>query len=503
MKSGIYKQICDVYKNVKAKSIFFIMTSYNTIVTITDFFFQYQLSILCITTASLTTATSSIMMWGAIVSFLISISAPYINQKISPQTQGLIAPISLMILTVVFFSLILFPTQCTLFLAMLGLHNINIILISCIIGATIDTLQKSFRYSIMDVFNLKVWNKVDEKERSDLTATTNMYSNKPIKGLVSGIVLLLILISINQSLIGTAWIMPIIIGLAFWAWISSVRKVSKGLQSNKVEKSTPMIEMLKNKKLWIMMGICLMLIFGITFLSVLKTSLVIGAAGAESLIWLKALIIPVIFSAHWLVNKVKEKYKKNTFYALVILANIFFIIFAVLFPYGNLMHAMLFSLASLPAGLGGVFNFWLFSLFFVFAEIWTVVALDVLYYPLQNSVFKKEELNTSIPIIAAACCISQLIASALTSAMGSLGLSTGSMLWLLAGAFLLTTLASLVCYRIAENKGIIINIDSNQESSTRHNLSSLELKKQVEEEKLKEDGPTVGSGPQISSGLQP
>ena len=474
MESEIYKQISGVYNNIIAKSIFFIMMSYNTIVTITDFFFQYQLSILCVTTAALTTATSSIMMWGAIISFLISISAPYINQKISPQTQGLIAPISLMILTVVFFSLILFPTQCALLLAMLGLHNVNILLLSCIIGATIDTLQKSFRYSIMDVFNLKVWNKVDESKRSDLTATTNMYSNRPIKGLVSGIVLLLIAISINQSLISTAWIMPIIIGLAFWAWISSVKRVSNGLQQNIVEKSVPMVDMLKNEKLWIMMGICLMLIFGITFLSVLKTSLVIGAAGPESLIWLKALIIPVIFSAHWLVNKVKEKYKKNTFYALVILANIFFIIFAVLFPYGNLMHAMLFSLASLPAGLGGVFNFWLFSTFFIFAEIWTVVALDVLYYPLQNSVFKKEELNTSIPIIAAACCISQLIASALTSAMGSLGLSTGSMLWLLAGAFLLTTVVSLVCYRVAEKKGIIITGDKNQENSESLKGTNLE-----------------------------
>ena len=99
--------------------------------------------------------------------------------------------------------------------------------------------------------------------------------------------------------------------------------------------------------------------------------------------------------------------------------------------------------------------------------------MDILYSPMQNDVFKDKELGVSIPLIAAASCIGQFSASFFTKYMASIGLSTSLMLWVLAGAFLVTTVVVVCLYRYAQVTKMISN---NNESK-----KSIDLNNQVGE----------------------
>ncbi|MEE3003036.1 MAG: Npt1/Npt2 family nucleotide transporter, partial [Pseudomonadota bacterium] len=377
----------------------------------------------------------------------------------SRQTLGLLLPSTLIVLSVLFFATVLFPSHILLLFTMLGLPNINVLYLSFAIGATIDVLQKALRYNIFDVFNLQVWDDV-KKNRRELQQTTNMYSGRPVKGLISALIIILTIFSYNGSISGILWFLPVIVTVFFWFWIKSVKKTGALNTPPKlklVEQKTTWqlftdyLGNFTNKKMLLMGCTCLMLVFGCTFLSVLKTSLVVSTAGVDALPVLKFLIIPAIILTHFIFNKCKESFKENTFYIVIVAFNLMLVAFALLYPVSNSLHVMGFLFSLLPTGIAGTINFWLFSSFYIFAELWSVVSMDVLYSPLQNNIFTKDEISLYVPIIAAMSCIGQFLAASMTKYMVTLSIPMASMLWIIVAAFFVTTTIASIVYRTIDS----------------------------------------------------
>ncbi|MEE3003616.1 MAG: hypothetical protein VX335_04615, partial [Pseudomonadota bacterium] len=86
---SIYEQIKSVFNNAKSRSIYYILISYNIITAVIDNMWQYQMSLIFITTAAYTAATSDVFIYGAITSIVVScIVAPLLNKSLSRQTLG-------------------------------------------------------------------------------------------------------------------------------------------------------------------------------------------------------------------------------------------------------------------------------------------------------------------------------------------------------------------------------------------------------------------------------
>lgn len=438
----IIDQLGQVFTNDKSKNIYAILTSYNVITTTIDFFWQYQLSLVFLTASSFAAAASFFIMIGAIFTIFISLVAPAIHDYFSPETIGLFLPSILFTLSILFFGLILFPNNFALFFTALGFHNVNILLISCGVGAFIDILQKSFRYNMLDVFNYRVWDTVKE-DRDELQSTTNIYSNRPTKGIASLLVLALIAISVDKTLLSTAWIMPLFLGAFFCSWFFSVRNLSSSITDDSDKEKPSNVDL---NKVLMSGAISVMFVVGAIFLSVLKTTIIISSVGPEALIWLKIFVIPAIFLSHYVVNELKNIFKENNFYVIVIIFNILIISFALVYPYSNFFHLMSFSLSFLPAGLSGALNFWLYSSFYVMAEVWSVISSDYLVNPMNSSIFKGDELKHSVPYISGLTSIGMLATSFCIKELASWGLSTASMLLFFAVVFAITTTVAMVFY---------------------------------------------------------
>ncbi|MBT4884543.1 MAG: hypothetical protein HON55_00145 [Legionellales bacterium] len=469
--------------------LFYIEFSYYFITSLIDVVWQYQMCLMYVTSVAFTAATSNVLIIGAVISFIVSlIIAPYINNNFSRRALGLIMPVLLSVLCAIFLGMVVFPGYFSAFFSLIGFPGVSILLLSCVVGAIIDIVQKAFKYSISDVFNAKAWNDVndDQKQKS-----TNMLSSRPGKALGALLILILTSLSTNAHVSGMFWVIPFVILPLFILWLNSVNSVSGdgSAEVESKEEEPGFLEKIKNPSFIVMASICVLFVLGTTFLSVFKTTIIVENIGVEALPILKLAIIPAILISKYILKSSDEIFKEDSFLILLFGASFFFIAFAAVYPYANIIHAMSFSFSMLPGGLSAVLHCWLFSLFYIVAEVWSAASMAHMYQPIQNNpkTFSKEQLGYFIPLIAAASCVGQFLAASLAKTMVSFGLSMATMLMVIGGAFAFTSFIAGAVYKYGLNKGII-KIETNNAVAS---VDGLKIKKP---EALERDKGSVENG---------
>lgn len=177
------------------------------------------------------------------------------------------------------------------------------------------------------------------------------------------------------------------------------------------------------KKLIPMLMLFFLILFNYTVLRDTKDVLVVTAAGAEAIPFLKVWgVLPFAVIFMFVYAKMSNVLSKPAlFYTTVIPFIIFFALFAtVLYPLKDQLHPNQFCdylQTVLPKGfmgLIGILRCWTYSLFYIMAELWGSVALSLLFWGFANDITKVKEskrfynlfgLGANFSLLAAGTCI--------------------------------------------------------------------------------------------------
>jgi len=141
----------------------------------------------------------------------------------------------------------------------------------------------------------------------------------------------------------------------------------------------------------------------------LKDSLVITAsdAGAEVIPFIKIWgMLPLAIIASYLFTKAYQRFgREKAFYLIVggLLSSYLLFAFC-LYPLRDLLYfsgAETYLTHHLPRGCRGlisIVSFWIFSFFYLFAELWSLLILSVLFWGYVNEITSKEEAKTFYPL---------------------------------------------------------------------------------------------------------
>ena len=154
------------------------------------------------------------------------------------------------------------------------------------------------------------------------------------------------------------------------------------------------------KKLIPMLMLFFLILFNYTVLRDTKDVLVVTAAGAEAIPFLKVWgVLPFAVLFMFVYAKMSNTLSKPAlFYTTVIPFIVFFALFStVLYPLRDQLHPNQFCdylQTVLPkgfAGLIGILRCWTYSLFYIMAELWGSVALSLLFWGFANDITKVKE----------------------------------------------------------------------------------------------------------------
>lgn len=177
------------------------------------------------------------------------------------------------------------------------------------------------------------------------------------------------------------------------------------------------------KKLLPMLALFFLILFNYTVLRDTKDSLIVTAAGAEAIPFLKVWgVLPFAVFFMFLYAKLSNILSKPAlFYTTVAPFIAFFAIFAtVIYPLRDHLHPHQFCdyletvLPAGFAGLVGIIRSWTYSLFYIMAELWGSVALSLLFWGFANDITKVKEskrfynlfgLGANFSLLVAGTCI--------------------------------------------------------------------------------------------------
>ena len=159
----------------------------------------------------------------------------------------------------------------------------------------------------------------------------------------------------------------------------------------------------------LMLGQFFLIIFVYHLLKDLKDTLVITSsdAGAQVIPFLKIwVILPFAILASFLFSKIYQKFgREKTFYFFVTLLIGSYALFAFfLFPFRESLHLTSvseFLTPLLPAGCKGFISmvtFWIFTFFYLAAELWAMMILTVLFWGYLNEVTTSDQAKTFYPM---------------------------------------------------------------------------------------------------------
>lgn len=176
------------------------------------------------------------------------------------------------------------------------------------------------------------------------------------------------------------------------------------------------------------------------------------AAGAEVLPFIASLIVlPASLTFFMFYGRLVESLPSRTiFYIAVAPLVLFYAFFAtVLYPAHPMLHptGLVDSMLAigLPVGLQGlvkVAEYWTFSLFYCFAELWGSVVISVLFWSLANEVVTVDEAKSVYPLMGISANVALVLAGTYVKHVSHViaAGSTQSMLYYLVGAILGMTL---------------------------------------------------------------
>lgn len=161
------------------------------------------------------------------------------------------------------------------------------------------------------------------------------------------------------------------------------------------------------KKILSMFTLFFLISFVYHILRCLKIAIVVKApgSGAEIIPFLKVwCVLPAAFIFSYIYSYLGKHYDRVTiFNKYLSIFIIFFVAFTfLLFPQRNSLECNLL-LNVLPSGLRGfglLFKFWPLALFYVFAEMWSIMVLTVLFWGFSNEITKVSQAKRFYAFIA-------------------------------------------------------------------------------------------------------
>ena len=271
-----------------ARKISFMEFSYNFITQILELLLHYQMALVFITSSSFTAATCVVAAIAAATCLLVSyFLAPYLNRTLSEKRLVLLLPTLLFISSVVFFAFFFMPGVFTSWFAALGLPGVNIILLSCIVGAFAEVIKNSIKYPISDVVTNAKWKQIQQDGHEKLQKDTNFLSGKPAKALAASLIIVLSALSVT-GVVNLMWVVVPVVVLCFALWFYFANQLSNQATKVRAKKEenpvpTSFLAHIRDKKFQVIVSIGVLCTLGSALLLMLKNTIIVGAAGADAL----------------------------------------------------------------------------------------------------------------------------------------------------------------------------------------------------------------------------
>lgn len=163
------------------------------------------------------------------------------------------------------------------------------------------------------------------------------------------------------------------------------------------------------------------------------------------------LVLPTTIIIAMLFSSLVSKFGiHKTFYIVISFFALFFLSFAfILFPNVNRIHWSASTMEGMKKSLPGFLCYiipcignWAYSLFFILAETWGVVAIHSLFWNFSNRITKKSEMNRFYALYHLIGCLGRLLAGRYTEKISKV---KGNILEFNRNIKLLISLASFVC----------------------------------------------------------
>jgi AAA family ATP:ADP antiporter len=178
----------------------------------------------------------------------------------------------------------------------------------------------------------------------------------------------------------------------------------------------------------------LVLFFLISFnyhlLRIAKDTLIITApqSGAEVIPFLKVwAMLPAAFFFTFVLTRLSNRFnREQLFYVITSIFVIFFVVFALLiYPFKENLYLNSFAdnlQAILPVGCKGliaIIRYWMFSLFYVFAESWSTIMLSIMLWGFANDVINFSEAKRFYALLGVGINSSGIIAGKFGSVLAT------------------------------------------------------------------------------------
>lgn len=177
------------------------------------------------------------------------------------------------------------------------------------------------------------------------------------------------------------------------------------------------------KKFLPMLLMLMLIVFNYTILRNTKDSLIVPAAGAEVIPFIKVwVMLPSAVLVTLIFAKLTSRYsQEKVFYLMISGFLISYVLFAFLFyPFKDLLHPHELSdtlMTILPDGAKGLINmfrYWTYTGFYVISELWSSMIMTTLFWGLANEVNTVGEARRFYGVLSIAGNIAGIIASEFT-----------------------------------------------------------------------------------------
>ncbi|MFA6916372.1 MAG: Npt1/Npt2 family nucleotide transporter [Parachlamydiales bacterium] len=172
-----------------------------------------------------------------------------------------------------------------------------------------------------------------------------------------------------------------------------------------------------------MMAMLMLIVFNYTILRNMKDSVIVTAAGAEVIPFIKVwVMLPCAVLITLIFAKLTNRFSQEKVYYLMISGFLIcYGLFAfVLYPMRDALHPHESALALmdwLPEGFKGLVNmyrYWTFTLFYVVSELWSSMIMTTLFWGLANEVYSVIEARRFYGVLTIAGNFAGIIASEVT-----------------------------------------------------------------------------------------
>ena len=253
-----------------------------------------------------------------------------------------------------------------------------------------------------------------------------------------------------------------------------------------------------------------LLIFSYSLLRIPKDLLIISVGGAELIPFLKIIgILPATMVSSFIWEKIKswcatdvDKNGQNvdgnnkSFYIAIGIFSAFFISFILMFPYLSTLQGFSLAVSFIPTGVTSIFKYWAYSAFYVFTEMWSVIAIEGIFKGLQTALFKKDRVKALSASFGIWQNIGLMTAGiALTGVFGIAGLTLYSQMMIIVGLFVISGLVTAALHAYATKTNTFkfadlkkpqatVNTQENENNNTAELSAAVTAKEQITSEQV-------------------